>query len=349
MAFVTTLTTKGKQMLASAFTGKPLVFSKVNFGSGTAEVSEIPALENIKDEKANGHISGKERENTQTKLTVVLTNDGVSTGFYITEIGIFAKDPEEITAEDTEETIAAKTDYLYAYIKITDGDGGKLPPYDAAPARRQFPIYMYVGLAADVGAILDSKFIYVTEDEFQEHLSDPNAHKDQETSVIETGDYVPIYHPIDNTHYKVDLQKFFTAVRNVLFSGIDGIVKANKNGTVSKAIEGEDYQLPTNKLVSGSTLDDTDTVPFYDARRKRTRARRCTLSSAKSKRALSRMAPAFSRRTARTSRLQQLASTTSRQRESWMLLRWKMLTLFRFTTRASPETGELLSVRSRIH
>lgn len=129
---------------------------------------------------------------------------------------------------------------------------------------------MYVGLAADVGAILDSKFIYVTEDEFQEHLSDPNAHKDlfskfqtktnllQETSVIETGDYVPIYHPIDNTHYKVDLQKFFTAVRNVLFSGIDGIVKANKNGTVSKAIEGEDYQLPTNKLVSGSTLDDTD-------------------------------------------------------------------------------------------
>ena len=52
MAFVTTLTTKGKQMLASAFTGKPLVFSKVNFGSGTAEVSEIPALENIKDEKA---------------------------------------------------------------------------------------------------------------------------------------------------------------------------------------------------------------------------------------------------------------------------------------------------------
>ena len=144
MAFVTTLTTKGKQMLASAFTGKPLVFSKVNFGSGTAEVSEIHALENIKDEKANGHISGKERENTQTKLTVVLTNDGVSTGFYITEIGIFAKDPEEITAEDTEETIAAKTDYLYAYIKITDGDGGKLPPYDAAPARRQFLIYMYV-------------------------------------------------------------------------------------------------------------------------------------------------------------------------------------------------------------
>lgn len=280
MAFVTTLTTKGKQMLASAFTGKPLVFSKANFGSGTAEVSDIPALENIKDEKANGHISGKERENTQTKLTVVLTNDGVSTGFYITEIGIFAKDPEEITAEDTEETIAAKTDYLYAYIKITDGDGGKLPPYDAAPARRQFLIYMYVGLAADVGAILDSKFIYVTEDEFQEHLSDPNAHKDlfskfqtktnllQETSVIETGDYVPIYHPIDNTHYKVDLQKFFTAVRNVLFSGIDGIVKANKNGTVSKAIEGEDYQLPTNKLVSGSTLDDTDTVPFYDASEK---------------------------------------------------------------------------------
>ena len=280
MAFVTTLTTKGKQMLASAFTGKPLIFSKVNFGSGSAEVSEIPALEAIKDEKAVGHIASKERENTQTKLAVVLTNDNVSTGFYITEIGIYAKDPDDITADDTEETIAQKTDYLYAYIKISDGDGGKLPPYDAAPARRQFLIYMYVGLAADVRAVLDSKFIYVTEEEFQNHLTDPNAHKDlfgkfqtktnllQATTVIDTGDFIPIYHPLDNTHYKVELKNFFTSVRNVLFAGVEGIVKSSKTGTISKAIPGEDYQQPTNKLAAGSSLNDTDIVPFYDASEK---------------------------------------------------------------------------------
>lgn len=280
MAFITALTTKGKQMLASAFTGKPLIFSKVNFGSGTAEVGEIPTLEDIKDAKAVGHIASKERENTQAKIAVVLTNENVSTGFYITEIGIFAKDPAEITDEDTDETISQKADYLYAYIRISDGDGGKLPPYDAAPARRQFLIYMYVGLATDVRAVLDSKFIYVTEDEFQAHLVDPDAHKDlfarfqtktnllQETTVIETVDYIPIYHTNDNTHYKIGLGKFFTAVRDVLFAGIDGIIKANKNGTISKAIGGEDYQLPTNKLVTGSSLDDIDTIPYYDASEK---------------------------------------------------------------------------------
>ena len=280
MAFVTTLTTKGKQMLASSFTGKPLIFSKVSFGSGSAEVGEIPSLESIKEEKVFGQISGKERENAQTKLKVVLTNKDVTTGFYITEIGIYAKDPEEITTGDTDESLTSKTDYLYAYIKISDGDGGKLPPYDAAPSRRQFLIYMYVGLATDVRAVLDSTFIYVTEDEFQEHLDDPNAHKEllgrfqtktnllQDTTVIDAGDYIPIFHPADNTHYKVELKKFFASVRNVLFSGIEGIVKANKNGTVSKAVEGEDYQMPTNKLVSGSSLDDTDVVPFYDTSEK---------------------------------------------------------------------------------
>ena len=56
MAFVTTLTTKGKQMLASAFTGKPLIFSKVNFGSGSAEVGEIPTLEDIKEAKADAAV-----------------------------------------------------------------------------------------------------------------------------------------------------------------------------------------------------------------------------------------------------------------------------------------------------
>lgn len=95
------LTTAGKKLLAKVRTGLRLSFTKVVFGDGqVASGTDIRTLTALVSLKQSFSIYDIQTEADQTTvLSVIMTNAGLSTGYYIREIGLMAQDPEDGSKE----------------------------------------------------------------------------------------------------------------------------------------------------------------------------------------------------------------------------------------------------------
>lgn len=88
------LTHKGLELLASAAAGSKVIFETIKAGSGTYTVKEISKLQDatdLKDCKQTFNISAIEQESEQIRLKAVISNQGLSDGYDIRELGVFAK------------------------------------------------------------------------------------------------------------------------------------------------------------------------------------------------------------------------------------------------------------------
>lgn len=92
-----TLTNKGLALQAKAQTGTQLTFARVGFGDGQLASGEsILDLTNLKNQKVTSNIASNEViGDGTTRVRAVLTNTGLSAGFYLREVGLFATDPDE--------------------------------------------------------------------------------------------------------------------------------------------------------------------------------------------------------------------------------------------------------------
>lgn len=263
MAYQTTITNSGRALLAAALTGETINFCRVTIGSGSS--LSPSTLTDLVSPKLNAQISSNERNGYYETLTCVFTNEGVSSGFSMTEIGVFAVDPEDDDAE-----------ILYAYILITDGDGGKIPAASAATISRRILLNAYVSTAQDVQATLDTRLIYATVDDLNEHNADPDAHHDilatfqtktnlLNTETIADADSIPFYDASASAHKKTTWGTLAGILKNAFFPSASGILKGDGSRNISAATAGTDYQSATQKLTAETALADADTVPFYDA------------------------------------------------------------------------------------
>ena len=117
------LTNKGLELLAAATAGTKVIFDTVKAGSGTYTVQEIAKLQDaidLKDGKQSFPISAIEQENEQIRLRAVISNQGLSTGYDIRELGVFAK------KEDGDSVLVAISIY-------TDDKPTYLPPFENTP------------------------------------------------------------------------------------------------------------------------------------------------------------------------------------------------------------------------
>lgn len=134
------LTTCGQALQAKVDAGQTtLTFTKMKIGSGVLGISGIFASENI------------------TTLTGVITNAGVTTGFQVRELGVFATDP-------------ALGEILYSV--TIDSAPDYLPPEGGAVAVfQEFNYNIAVSNAANVSAILSTSGL-VTVGMLQQHNHD---------------------------------------------------------------------------------------------------------------------------------------------------------------------------------
>ena len=148
------LTNKGKHLLEEALTGKRLVFTKFQFGDGetTKDPKEVTELVNSNKETTINQIENS--GNGQVMLRVILDNKDVETGYYIKEIGVFAR------CDDGEEV-------LYAYNKAMKPD--YLPIYNGVNlVELEYQNYITIAQIEDVTAIIDENFTYLTKEEANE-------------------------------------------------------------------------------------------------------------------------------------------------------------------------------------
>jgi len=162
----TVLTKKGINLIAKALTGATIEFTKVQLGDGVWDESVNPEqLTALISPKLDLPIQELEIVGDGTaRLRFVLTNTGLSEGFFIREIGIFANDPDE-----------GEILYAVAYAKNGDfipADGGAVKIEDITD------IYTVVSNAQNVTAVISDSVLLATLQDIEKHNISPEAHED---------------------------------------------------------------------------------------------------------------------------------------------------------------------------
>ena len=129
------LTKKGADYLATRLANELAVeFLKVEIGDGTVVSGQNPKNQtSLISYKKDVRILKKEQENNAINLTIQITNDDITQGFYLKEIGIYVNDSTSngclywYCNEDNAQYIPAKTDSVIAFeidirMEVTNSD-----------------------------------------------------------------------------------------------------------------------------------------------------------------------------------------------------------------------------------
>lgn len=144
------LTKQGRDLQAKVQSGVNLNFTKVSIGDGqhTQNLEEITALLNPLRDLG---ITGIQVEPGQCKIHSSITNEGLTQGFYVRELGLYAYDPD-------------LGEILYAVALATESDF--LPAANGTTAVvSDFEITVIVGNATNITANI-SNAGYVSREEF---------------------------------------------------------------------------------------------------------------------------------------------------------------------------------------
>lgn len=147
------LTNAGRNILAKALLGKPLKFTRAWAGDGYLpegqDVREMTQIVKPHREMEIAEMSIPPHIGT-AKITVILTNKELTTGFFFREIGLFAEDPD--TSEE----------FLYGY--CNSGDTADYMPGQDGPdaVYYRFDLTVIVDQAKNVTAIFSDNPLAVT-------------------------------------------------------------------------------------------------------------------------------------------------------------------------------------------
>lgn len=165
----TILTQQGRNLLAKALTGANLDFTKVSLGDGVWDSSINPEqLTNLVSPKVNLPIQDLVIQGDGTaKLRVVLTNTGLTQGFFTRELGIFANDPD-------------LGEILYAVAYANNPDF--IPSDGVVKIEDVLDIYTVVSTAQNVTAVISDTVVLATKEDVNNaitsHNTDTTAHTD---------------------------------------------------------------------------------------------------------------------------------------------------------------------------
>ncbi|MEJ5227175.1 phage tail protein [Thermodesulfovibrio sp.] len=162
----TILTNRGRNLLAKAQTGVQLNFTRVAIGDGIWQEGVDPVeMVTLVNEKHRLPIQSIELTGDGTvRLRFILTNNGLTEGFFIREIGIFAQDP------DIGEILYAVT---YA------GDRADyIPAYGVTLIENVVDIYTVIANAQNVTALISDTVVIATKKDIYEHNKSTSSHLD---------------------------------------------------------------------------------------------------------------------------------------------------------------------------
>ncbi|MGF9822612.1 phage tail protein [Brevibacillus agri] len=136
------LTKKGRDLQAKAEAGATLTFTKAKIGDG--QLGQGQSLENLNDlispQKTLTISSVQAESGGLCRIRTNITNQGITQGFYVREIGLFAQDPD-------------LGEILYAISTASAAD--YLPPEGGATiVNNQFDIIVIVGNASSISATI---------------------------------------------------------------------------------------------------------------------------------------------------------------------------------------------------
>ncbi len=176
------LTKKGQDLLLRTQLGVcDLEFTRVAAGDGTYErEEELPQRLSMLNEKQSFAISSFCKEDDKLLIRFIVSNSvpeggiGLQTGYYMREIGIFAKEKE------------GKNEILYGIVLAEEPV--YMPPYnEASPITATFSIYIYIGGCENVSLCADPT-AYVSVQELERIENEINNKADNAYVPSKTGE-----------------------------------------------------------------------------------------------------------------------------------------------------------------
>ncbi|WP_438770069.1 phage tail-collar fiber domain-containing protein [Brevibacillus sp. JB24b] len=156
------LTEKGLSLLTKAQMGTPLTFTRVAVGDGNLFSSDLKELTKLINETESLPILElKKVKEGQIVIQAAITNEKMTTGSYLREIGVFALDPDEGEILYSVSHAGERADYL--------------PPIDGGLNEIMIGIHIIIGEVANVTAEI-TQSVYVTMEQFKEHINDMSIH-----------------------------------------------------------------------------------------------------------------------------------------------------------------------------
>lgn len=138
------LTKKGQLLQAKVGTGVVLALTKMKLGSGVLpNGTSLEDLTDLVTPEQNVGIAAKEvlTDQKMCKISATITNVGLSAGYYVRELGVFANDPDD-------------GEILYAV--TSDSAPDYLPPEGVSTAvSQEFAVYIAASNASDVNVSID--------------------------------------------------------------------------------------------------------------------------------------------------------------------------------------------------
>lgn len=147
------MTNSGFKLLAKAITGKPLKFTKCVAGSGfLSENQDVLELEDVIEPRRDMEIESMQIPDHIGTATIaaVMSNENLSEGFLLREIGLYAEDPE------------SGKEILYGYCNAGDKPD-PIPGQDSMnPVYYRFYLTIFIEQAKNVTAIYADNPLHVS-------------------------------------------------------------------------------------------------------------------------------------------------------------------------------------------
>lgn len=154
------LTDNGKAYIINALNGDGIVFTKIVLGNGTPAAGPVTAVTAPLIEIGLTNI---EIHESFCVLTGKFDNSNVAQGFYMTELGVYAKNTEEEEVLYSYRYQASEVDY------IPSSESGNV-------IETELSVIVSIGDAKDVTAVLIEGSLYATKEELNDHLRALNPH-----------------------------------------------------------------------------------------------------------------------------------------------------------------------------
>lgn len=221
------LTKKGRDLQAKAEAGATLSLTKVKIGDG--QLGQGQSLEDLNDlinPLKTLAISSIQAENGGLcRIRTNITNLGITQGFYVREVGLFATDPDV-------------GEILYAITTATSAD--YLPPEGGVTVvNNQFDIIVVVGNASTIKATISTSG-FVNRDDYIDQIEDVTSYAQYATQTNQTILSGVVTRVVFNKTLKTK-PKLFELLP-------DGSIKVLKNGTFK--IEGTTALSPSTAEAS---------------------------------------------------------------------------------------------------
>lgn len=162
------LTTKGIDLMVRAMAGEGVVFTKIAIGNGAAP-SDYKELATLQNELVGMGIEEIITEDQYVIVKAKMTNADFDAGFYWTELGVFAEDPDG--GEDVL--------YAYAHYEISEDEAATyIPASNSSLVEITHSVHVFVGELENVTAILTKHAEFASAADLKGHMENTeNPHK----------------------------------------------------------------------------------------------------------------------------------------------------------------------------